>query len=171
MVEYGMSHSVSDLQRLLRELGKIYDFMPLVAIDGIFEEKTLESVLLFQKECYPPVTGVVTKEVWDAMTDEVEKTEKKLSKPRVLRAFPEGRDSLEFGEEQAEIALFQTMFSLLSIKIPDIIPEPPTGVYTEILRKNVIWLQQISGLVDSGALDRETWDRLARLYEITITAE
>lgn len=161
---------VSDLQRMLRNLSKKHEFLPTLVIDGIFGAQTLEAVILFQKELYPPVTGVVTKEVWDKMGEEVEKIQGNLSKPRVLRAFPEGRDALDFGDERAEIALFQTMFALLWEKISDIELEDPTGIFSETLRKNVLWLQKVSNLPETGQLDRETWDRLARLYEVYVTS-
>lgn len=160
---------ISDLQQMLRDLGKVHEYLPSISIDGIFGANTLEAVILFQKHLFPPVTGVVTKEVWDAMGLETGKIQQNLSKPRVLRAFPEGRDALDFGEERGEIALFQTMFSLMSEKIIDIVPEEPSGIFTETLRKNVLWLQNISNLAETGQLNRITWDRLARLYEVYIT--
>lgn len=160
---------VSDLQRMLRDLSQVHEFLPKVVIDGIFGAQTLEAVILFQKELFPPVTGVVNKEVWDAMGEEVGKIHHVLSKPRVLRAFPEGRDALDFGDERAEIALFQTMFALLSEKIAGILPEDPSGIFTDTLQKNVQWLQKISNISQTGQLDRETWDRLARLYEVYVT--
>lgn len=163
-------NSVRDLQRMLRELGSVYSFLPRLSIDGIFGAQTLEAVILFQKELFPPVTGVVTKEVWDAMGVEVDKIQEKFMKPRVLRAFPEGKIALEFGDERGEIALFQTMFALLGESINGIIWEEPSGVFTEILRKNIIWLQKASKLEETGRLNRITWDRLSRLYEIYVTA-
>lgn len=161
---------VTSLQFMLRQLAELYDFMPFVALDGIFDENTLEAVMIYQREFYPPATGVVTKELWENMRNHLVAEEENLRKPRVLRAFPEGDDPLNFGDEQSEIALFQTMFALLGTKVEGIIPDPPTGKFTKNLVENLIWLQKLSGLPVTGQLDRQTWDRLARLYEIYITA-
>lgn len=161
---------IADLQGMLRDLSKEHGFLPSVSIDGIFGAQTLEAVILFQKHLFPPVTGVVSKEVWDAMCLEMKKIEGNHTKPRVLRVFPEGLFALGFGEERAEIALFQTMFSLLAEKVSGILPEEASGIFTKVLEKNIIWLQNIANLPETGQLDRETWDRLGRIYEIYITA-
>lgn len=164
-----LGNPVLSLQTMLRQLSMVYDFMPSVPLDGIFGESTLEAVLIFQKERFPPVTGVVNQEVWEAIRGEVLENQDKIQKPRVLRAYPEAGDPLVFGEEGSEVALFQMMFSLLSQEIYGIMEEPPTGEFTEILRENLRWLQSISGLPITGELDSKTWDRLARLYEVYIT--
>ncbi len=160
---------VASLQTMLRQLCQVYDFLPVVPIDGIFGELTLEAVLRYQQEKFPPVTGIVNKEVWEAIREDYVRNQPNLEKPRVLRAFPEGEDTLSFGNETSEIALFQMMFQLLSQQIAQIKPETPSGVFTQTLKDNVIWLQEVSGLPVTGELDRQSWDRLARLYEVYVT--
>ena len=54
-----LSNPVRSLQYMLRRLTGKYDFLPQLALDGIFGERTLEAVMLFQRELAPPVTGVV----------------------------------------------------------------------------------------------------------------
>lgn len=164
-----MGNPVISLQTMLRQLSQVYDFMPEVPLDGTFGESTLESVLIFQKELYPPATGIVNQEVWEAIRGEVMKNSSMIQKPKVLRAYPEAGDPLVFGEEGAEIALFQLMFQSLSDEIYGIEEETPTGIFTETLRNNLTWLQSVSGISPSGELNPETWDRLARLYEVFIT--
>ncbi len=164
----GLGNPVTSLQTMLRELGKVYTFLPQIAIDGIFGEETMEAVLLFQKELYPPVTGVVTQDVWEAIRGEVEKFEEIIATPQPLRGFPEGDILFEKGDETGEIALYQQMFQLLSEEIEGIKADTPTGVFTENFRNNVIFLQEISGLPVTGQLDRQTWGRLVRLYEMYV---
>lgn len=165
-----VNNPVLNLQVMLRSLSQIHPFLPAVPLDGFFGETTLEAVLQFQKELFPPATGVVDQEVWNAIRQEVLNNKEDLMKPKVLRAYPENGDPLVFGEERAEIALFQLMFQLLSDKIQGIQSDPPTGTYTQALRENVHWLQTVSGLPISDQLTPQVWDRLARLYEIYITA-
>lgn len=164
-----LGNPVVSLQVMLRQLKSVHPFLPEVPMDGIFGETTLEAVLLLQRELFPPATGVVDEEMWDFINNEVVKHKEKIEKPRVLRAFPEEGDPLEFGEEGAEIALFQLMFLAISDKVDEIIPEIPSGIYTETLTKNVKWIQAVAGLPIVGNLDRLTWDRLARLYEVYVT--
>lgn len=164
-----LGNPVLSLQVMLRQLKSVHDFLPEVPLDGIFGETTLEAVLLFQRELFPPATGMVTQDVWNAISNEVAKQRENIGTPRVLRAFPEEGDPLEFGEEGAEIALFQLMFQAISEKVSGILLEIPSGKYTETLIKNVKWLQSVAGLQVTGTLDRLTWDRLARLYEVYVT--
>lgn len=163
-----LGNQVTVLQEILRILAQTYHYLPQVPLDGIFGETTLEAVLLVQKELFPPVTGVVNQEFWEKIRGEALRLERKP--PRVLRAFPEGEDSLDFGDERAEIALFQMMFQLLGAEIAGIETDDPSGLFTKALERNIAWLQGISGLPVTGRLDRESWDRLARLYEIFVTA-
>lgn len=164
-----LGNPVYSLQTMLRSLSSLHDFIPPVPLDGIFGTETLEAVLQFQKELFPPATGVVNQDVWDALQQELTPHKENLEKPRVLRAYPEEGDPLEFGEERGEIALFQLMFQLLSTSLVGIAYDPPSGNFTEALQLNVIWLQEISGLPITGQLDQQTWDRLARLYELFVT--
>lgn len=161
---------VASLQTMLRQLSLVYDFLPAPPLDGIYGRETLEAVLLYQRERHPPVTGVVDQRLWEALREDYTQQQPGQSRPRVLRAFPEGVEALQFGEEAGEIALFQMMFQILGQQVAGIQRDPPSGVFTPGLGENVRWLQGLSGLEVTGALDRESWDRLARLYEVLVTA-
>ena len=60
---------VHSLQYMLRRLSLDYDFLPELMTDGIFGERTLEAIMLFQRELYPPVTGVVDRGTWNAIRE------------------------------------------------------------------------------------------------------
>ena len=64
-----LSNPVRSLQYMLRRLAGRYDFLPQLALDGIFGERTLEAVMLFQRELAPPVTGIVDQRTWNAIRD------------------------------------------------------------------------------------------------------
>ena len=73
---------------MLNRLSLRYDFLPALVPDGVFGERTLEAVMLFQRELHPPVTGVVDRETWQAILDEWLDLERELADPRQIRAFP-----------------------------------------------------------------------------------
>ena len=58
---------VRSLQTMLRTISFAYPFLPRLTPDGIFGERTLEAVMLFQREFFPPVTGQVNQATWDAI--------------------------------------------------------------------------------------------------------
>ena len=47
---------VRSLQTMLRTISFAYPFLPRLTPDGIFGERTLEAVMLFQREFFPPAT-------------------------------------------------------------------------------------------------------------------
>ena len=56
------------LQYMLARLAEKYPFLPKLTPDGVFGERTLEAVMLFQRELLRPVTGVVDRKTWDEIS-------------------------------------------------------------------------------------------------------
>ena len=56
------------LQYMLSRLAEKYPFLPKLTPDGVFGERTLEAVMLFQRELLRPVTGVVDRKTWDEIS-------------------------------------------------------------------------------------------------------
>ena len=69
------SQSIRSLQFMLNQLAIHDPKLIRLAVDGIFGERTLEAVMLFQREYYPPVTGVVDLGTWDAIRAAYHQTE------------------------------------------------------------------------------------------------
>ena len=136
-----LSNPVRSLQYMLRQLAGKYDFLPQLALDGIFGERTLEAVMLFQRELAPPVTGVVDQR------------------------------TLQPGMSGASMILPQTMFQLLRQRLEGIAEGDADGVHGDASVQNTLWLQNLAQLEETGVMDRQTWDMLSRLYELFITAE
>ena len=159
---------VRSLQYMLRRLSEVYDFLPELAVDGDFGERTLEAVMLFQRELHPPVTGVVDWETWRAIQERWEEAERALGDPRAVRAFPgEGR-RVEQGEENDFMIVPQTMFQVLSRYLKGIVPDSATGIHGDRSTDNVRWLQRAAGQKETGVLDQHAWEVLSRLYEIFV---
>ena len=81
---------VRSLQTMLRELSFLYDFLPRLTPDGIFGERTLEAVMLFQREFFPPVTGQVNQATWDAIAALYLQARARLAGPLPGRTYPKG---------------------------------------------------------------------------------
>ncbi len=159
---------IRSLQYMLGRLARVYSFLPTLAADGVFGERTLEAVMLFQREFRPPVTGVVDRDTFDAIRSTWVEAEKLLGDSRPLRAFPsEGYRALH-GADEVFLILPQTMFQILSRYYVGILPGPADGLHTGASIANVRWLQQAGGLEPDGILDIRSWDLLCRLYEVTV---
>lgn len=165
-----MSNPVQDLQFMLRRLSVKYAFLPELALDGLFGEETLESVMRFQKEMELPVTGVVDNQTWDAIRREWVALERESSPPRTLRIFPGEGYYVTPGMSNSSMILPQTMFQLLRERIVGIADADANGDHGTASVQNTRWLQNLAQLEETGIMDRQTWDVLSRLYELFITA-
>lgn len=166
-----LSQPVRGLQFMLRRLAREYEFLPELAADGVFGERTLEAVMLFQRELHPPVTGVVDRGTWRAIVERWEAAERKNGPARSLRGFPGEGSKVEEGSARDYMIVPQTMFQVLSHYFQGITHHTPDGYHSRASADNVRWLQRAAGLEETGVMDRMTWDVLSRLYEIFIVKE
>ena len=160
---------VRSLQTMLRELSYHYSFLPRLTPDGVFGERTLEAVMLFQRELHPPVTGRVDQGVWDAIAEQYLDVLSHTAPPLPLRGFPAGGHSAAPGEESLHLALAQTMLRGLARTFPALEPPPADGVNGPATAGGLRWVQKASGLPQTGALDQPSWNALSRLYTLFVT--
>ena len=165
-----LSNPVRSLQHMLRRLSGRYEFLPPLAVDGIFGERTLEAVMLFQRELAPPVTGVVDQRTWNAIRDAWVDLERASAPPRTVRIFPGEGYQVQPGASGGAMVLPQAMFQLLSRRLEGIARGEVDGVHGDASVQNTLWLQELAQLEQTGVMDQRTWDMLSRLYEVFITA-
>lgn len=156
---------VKSLQYMLGELSYERERLPFVAPDGVFGEATLEAVMTFQREYGLPVTGQVDQRTWDAVVAQFRDMERQRAHPRCLRAFPPRPFQVAPGERDDTMILVQTMFQSLAPILSGIVPGEVNGFHGPRSVSNTRWLQRVSGLEETGIMDRFTWNMLARLYE------
>ena len=159
---------VRSLQHMLSRLALIHPWLPAPAVDGVFGEKTLEAVMIFQREQHPPVTGVVDRDTFTAIRALWLEAEQKLSLCRPVRGFPEEGYRAEPGEEALFLILPQTMFQVLSRVFSGLTAGEADGCHRGCWVDNVKWLQRVCGLEESGVLDLTAWNLLCRLYEAVV---
>ena len=165
-----LSNPVRSLQHMLRRLSGRYEFLPPLAVDGIFGERTLEAVMLFQRELAPPVTGVVDQRTWNAIRDAWVDLERASAPPRTVRIFPGEGYQVQPGASSGAMVLPQAMFQLLSRRLEGIARGEADGVHGDASVQNTLWLQELAQLEQTGVMDQRTWDMLSRLYEVFVTA-
>ena len=164
-----LSNPVRSLQYMLRRLSSKYPFLPQLAVDGVFGERTLEAVMLFQREMAPPVTGVVDQRTWNAIRDAWIDLERETAPPRTLRIFPGEGYQVQPGMSGGAMVLPQIMFQLLRQRLEGIAEGESNGFHGDTSVQNTLWLQKLAQLEQTGVMDRQTWDMLNRLYELFIT--
>ena len=166
-----LSKPVSSLQYMLRQLSRTYHFLPELAVDGVFGERTLEAVMRFQREAGLPVTGVVDQATWNAIRDAWLSQQPKTSYSRATRIFPSEGIQVHEGETKEYLIVPQTMFNILAKQFEGIAPCEADGCNGPASAENIRWLQKAAGLPQTGCMDTATWDALSHLYEIFVVQD
>ena len=141
--------------------------IPIVLPQKEFTEEAALAVRAFQEAYGLPVTGEIDSETWNAIAD----TYRALTASAApLLVFPSGRFQLQPGERSGLVSLVQSLLNLTAQRYRNIEPVPVTGIYDTDTEQAVRQLQQLSGLPETGILDRNTWNRLALLINSTVPA-
>lgn len=160
---------VRSLQYMLNQLA-IYDPKLIrLAVDGVFGERTLEAVMVFQREYHDPVTGVVDLDTWEAIRRAYIQVELLYGIPPALNVLPNGGYTADEGAESEPIIIVQAMFVSLAKKITNFKPCELNGCNDGNTHANIREVQELSGLPVTGVLDRATWSFLVQLYQALVT--
>ena len=160
---------IRNLQRALRRLSYEHDSIPDVVPDGIFGEDTENAVKAFQTQFNLPNTGVVNQTTWDKISEEYENVLDKYTEGRTLAVFPSPFFVIELDDENEIVLIVQAAIAGLSNRYNNFERAEITGKYGQKDMDNIKTLQQISGLPQTGIVDKNTWDALAQVFESDIS--
>lgn len=160
--------SVFHLQTMLRTISFSRSVIPQIIPTGVFDEPTLEAVMIFQREFHPPVTGVVDLGTWEAIAAVYRSSLAELAQPYPCHGYPFGDRTIGVGEQSVYLMVIQAMFQALSAVLEGIEKGAVCCVHNETSVRNVCWLQTCDGCPPDGTISMETWNYLARLYRMFI---
>ena len=166
-----LAKPVSSLQYMLDQLSRTYHFLPQLAADGVYGERTLEAVMRFQKEAGLPVTGRVDQTTWNAIRDAWLAQKARTSYSRATRIFPSEGIQVQEGATKEYLIVPQTMFNILARKIQGNTTCEADGCNGPATAANIRWLQRAAGLPATGCMDTAAWDALSHLYEIFVVQD
>ena len=161
--------SVFDLQTMLRTISFRHPWLPRLIPDGLFGERTLEAVMLFQREMFPPVTGVVDNAVWDAIVSAYQQCCAALAPPLPCCGFPSRNYTISPGQSCVHLGLIQSMFLGLGCILEGLEKAEVNGTMDESTVQNICWIQRLNQAEETGVIDQKVWDTLARLYMLFVT--
>ncbi len=162
---------VQSLQHMLNHLARTIQTLPRLAETGIFDEPTLEAVMIFQRDFGLPVTGIVDQATWYAIAAAYYQNLFQFGQPPLLNVFPSGTGAVEESERAAELLISQAMLSELAKVFSNFEPSALDGINSGATLRNIKQLQRLANLPDSGTLDRATWAILASLYSTFVTRQ
>ena len=166
-----LAKPVSSLQYMLDQLSRTYQFLPQLAPDGVYGERTLEAVMRFQKEAGLPVTGRVDQTTWNPIRDAWLAQKARTSYSRATRIFPSEGIQVQEGATKEYLIVPQTMFNILARKFQGITTCEADGCNGPATAANIRWLQRAAGLPATGCMDTAAWDALSHLYEIFVVQD
>ena len=160
---------VRSLQYMLNQLAIHDPKLVRLAVDGVFGERTLEAVMVFQREYHEPVNGVVDLGTWEAIREAYIKIELLYGIPPALNVLPNGGYTAEEGAESEPILIVQAMFVSLAKKVTNFKPCEMNGCNNGNTLADIRTVQGLAGLPITGVLDRATWSFLVQLYQALVT--
>ena len=163
------SQPIRSLQYMLNQLAIHNDVLTRLAVDGIFGERTLEAVMVFQRENNLPVTGVVDLTTWNAIRDAYVHVELMYGFPPALNVLPCGTYTAVEGQECEVLRIVQAMFGSLNTVMTNFSPCAVNCCNDGETYKNIQEVQRLAGLPVTGTLDRSTWAYMVQLYQALVT--
>ncbi len=160
---------IRSLQYMLNQLAIHNDVLVRLAVDGIFGERTLEAVMVFQREYHLPVNGVVDLNTWDAIQKAYFEAELLYGYPPPLNVLPNGSYTAAEGAESEPMLIVQAMFGSLAKVMTNFSPCQMNSCNDGVTHNNIRELQRLAGLPVNGVLDRATWAYMVQLYQALVT--
>ena len=159
---------VSVLQYFLSTIALFNPAVLPLAIDGVFGERTRQSVISFQGEANLPQTGVVDDATWEAIYAAwrgIVDTAFLGNRPQtiIVKTYP--GVPLQLGDEGQSVRDLQIYLNNIAAADPDVLPVPVDGSFGPRTRLSVLSFQAREGLPPTGIVDRTTWNAITNSYK------
>lgn len=167
-VESFIAQPVRSLQTMLRVIREDAGYTDNVIPDGIYGTTTAQAVSQFQRDHGFPVTGVTDLNTWEAIAREYRPAWTRIGPAEPLQVILNPNQVLKSGDEHPYLYLIQAMLTTLA-HIYGSIPAPKiTGVLDFSTGEAVTAFQYLSGLPQSGNVDKVTWKHLMLQYPLAV---
>lgn len=154
------NETVKDVQRWLREYGRIVPDFPQVFIDGVYGERTAAAVREFQKRNGLFVSAEVDKATFDLLYAEYRSI---MNASRVFGyspAFSELENGeMRYGDRFDDVYLLQLLLRAGAVDDTELFIEV-TGEFDDATERAVRKLQSKIGMQENGRVDAELWNML-----------
>lgn len=158
---------VVTVQYFLTLLGQFVDFLPYVAIDGIYGAGTANAVSAFQRYKGLPITGSVDETTWESLYSAYKGVVDYLEIQNQLdeiRTEPFPGVTLRRGDVGPSVSVFKNYLSYIAQIFFDIPPVARNNVFDLRTQNAVREFQRIFELPQTGQVDANTWNTIADVY-------
>ena len=157
---------VRSLQTMLRVIAQEDARQPNVIPDGIYGTQTTTAVSAFQRNHGLPVTGVTDQPTWEAIVAVYEPTLTRVGPAQQVEIILHPSQVIRRGDREPNVYIVQTMLIVLSQVYGSITPPSMNGILDEATSAALDSFQALSGLPQTGELDKVTWKHLALHYPL-----
>ena len=157
---------VRSLQTMLRVIAEDDARQPTVIPDGIYGPSTLSAVAAFQRSHGMPVTGVTDQDTWEAIVAEYEPAFTRVGPAQVLQIILEPGQIIRRGQREPNLYIVQAILQVLSEIYSSVSPPSMNGELDEATAEALARFQALTGLPQTGELDKVTWKQLALHYPL-----
>lgn len=165
--------AITNLQQYLRQLSYFDDDIPPIAITGEWNNETQAALTAFQRKNRLPPTGRADEQTWNLLFSQYSNSLNENSPPSSVPFFPRTprNDSLGVGDIGFVVAVIQYMLNEISIlyDLPDTIEID--GNYGDKTEMAVTEFQKRNLFPQTGRVDKRTWDRLVKAYELASASQ
>lgn len=162
--------AVMNIQRYLRSIydGSESTNVFIIPVDGIFDDMTEKALSEFQRRKKLPVTGRADRTTFDALFLEYLKNTEKTRRAEDPDFFPASPENYitEFGENSVFISVLQFALDEIRLSYDSLPTFEISGIYDADTALAVKEFQRIHRLPVTGKVNRQTWNEIARAYNL-----
>lgn len=166
------AQAITNLQTYLRHLSYFDPDATKVPIDGVFGSDTEKAVREFQRENGLMQTGNADRETWELIFEQYRASIAEKAPPQMIGLFPRSPDNyiLAKGDSWFLVDIIQYMLGELKISYDNFGEVERTGVYDDATINAIKEFQRRNFLLQTGNVDRLTWNLLAQQFNIVTKA-
>lgn len=161
-----VGQSVRSLQTMLRVLGEDEPALRNVVPDGFYGDQTRNAVYHFQRSRGIPATGVTDQQTWERIVADYTPALTRRIPAEPLQIILEPGQVIRRGEHNIYLYVIQAVLLTLSEVYASISAPEVTGILDAPTADAIATFQYLSGLPQTGELDKVTWMQLARHYPL-----
>ncbi|MCL2827215.1 MAG: peptidoglycan-binding protein [Oscillospiraceae bacterium] len=169
---------VLELQYILNVIAAFYDVVPTVIQDGVFDARTRNAVIEFQRNFGLVADGVVGPLTWNQLYAVYRGINQNVTIPPVivpptpppgiiLPPYP--GTLIRIGATGQNVRIIQEYLNVIGQRYPNIPPLAVDGIFGTRTESSVIAFQREFGLVPDGIVGPITWGEIMRQYERVLT--
>ena len=157
--------NVELIQYFLTTISTFNEVIPDPGYSGVFDERTRNAVLAFQRFYGLPQTGTITDATWNYLYDDYLGIVRSLTPEQIGTAvIPFPGNFLRFGSTGDDVFLLQEFINTAAAVYPSIPEIPVTGVFDEATRDAVYAVEETFGYPVNGIVGAVVWNELANIY-------